>query len=201
MKGQLVETRKVSFIEQREMCHVEKGLADEYSSVDIKNGIVGIVNWGFRWSNCPFFVGGVYTRLPISVTHPFTNRSRKSRPLMHPGTLLSLVCRKPKHLQMRQQISGRVCADTSATAECLVNTLNTKGDTSVGFYTLMWEKWFAIQISHRFQSCIDIERVNSCTIYECQCHRKKYLAHHLLLRSPLRRCKAGRQTYCGSDVC
>lgn len=27
MKGQLVETWKVSFIEQRQMCHLEKGLA------------------------------------------------------------------------------------------------------------------------------------------------------------------------------
>lgn len=157
MKGQLVETRKVCFIEQRETCHVENGLANKYGSVDGKNRIVGIVNWGFRCSFCPFFFSilgllEVFMFSCHSQWHPFTNLSRKSGPSMHPGTALSLMCPKPKHTQILRQIIQCVGADTSA--ECLVNTLNTKADIRVVFDKLMWGMLFTRPIAHRFQFCL-----------------------------------------------
>lgn len=82
---------------------------------------------------------------------------------------------------------------------------STKGDIRVVFDKLMCgEKLFAKQISRRFNSKWDPdELLISCMIstggFFCVCEKVVGLLSNACF--PQRRCKAGRQTYCGFDVC
>lgn len=143
MKGQVVETRKVSFT-----CHIKKGLANKKGSGDGKTGIVGIVNWGFSLFYLFVFFLSILSLLEVFTLNCHSQwciLSQTSAENPGPQCILGHRSRwwapNQKRAQIRRQISQRVGAEMSAGTECLVNMFNKKPDRLI-FDKLMRGKLF-----------------------------------------------------------